>query len=58
MSRRKKTSGDCRKCNGFGVIYLPTSEWETIDGQEQLRWLYRKVKCAACWVQLQMERMA
>ena len=45
----------CKSCNGFGVIRLPEVIWEKDkDGNEQARWIYRKVKCAACYVQVEL----
>ena len=53
--RRRKVGHDCKSCNGFGVIYLPELIWEkTKHGEMQARWVYRSVKCAACFVQLEL----
>jgi len=53
--RQRKVSHDCGSCMGFGIIYLPELIWETTkDGQKQARWVYRSVKCAACFVQLEL----
>ena len=55
MMRRRKVGHDCKSCNGFGVIYLPELIWEkTKEGEMQARWVYRSVKCAACFVQLEL----
>ena len=46
---------NCKSCNGFGYIRLPEKKWETDNrGHRQLRWFYRKVKCAACYVQMEL----
>ncbi len=46
---------NCKSCNDFRFIYLPEMVWEkNTDGVEQARWVYRKVKCAACFVQTEM----
>jgi len=45
----------CKSCNGFGYIRLPDKKMVTNErGEKQLQWFYRKVKCAACYVQLEL----
>jgi hypothetical protein len=49
--RDEKVTNDCKSCKGFGIIYLPEFA-EDAGGQK--RWLFRKVKCAACYVQMEL----
>lgn len=46
---------DCKSCNGFGYLRFPEAVRERDEnGAMQMRWVYRKVKCAACFVQLEL----
>ena len=46
---------DCKSCNGYGVIRIPEVVREKDQyGKLQAKWVYRKVKCAACYVQVEL----
>jgi len=46
----------CKSCNDFRYIRLPELVWENDEAGNptQARWIYRKVVCAACYVQVEM----